>query len=98
VAACLLNVRLALHSANVPIAGGENVVAGGFCRMIINKWAQNNAVVPYQIKMDLVGFEPTTSAMPLDQDILERLVTLIPFIQLFLMFIQYRRLHHSNAK
>jgi hypothetical protein len=66
--------------------------------MIINKWAQNNAVVPYQIKMDLVGFEPTTSAMPLDQDIPERLVTLIPFIQLFLMFIQYRRLHHSNAK
>jgi hypothetical protein len=65
VAACLLNVRLALHSANVPIAGGENVVAGGFCRMIINKWAQNNAVVPYQIKMDWVGFEPTTSAMPL---------------------------------
>jgi hypothetical protein len=45
-----------------------------------------------------VGFEPTTSAMPLDQDIPERLVTLIPFIQLFLMFIQYRRLHHSNAK
>jgi len=67
VAACLLNVRLALHSANVPIAGGENVVAGGFCRMIINKWAQNNAVVPYQTKMDWVGFEPATSAMPLDR-------------------------------
>jgi hypothetical protein len=28
VAACLLNVRLALHLGNVPIADGRNVVAG----------------------------------------------------------------------
>jgi hypothetical protein len=31
VAAYLLNVRLVLHSKNVPIAGGTNVVAGGSC-------------------------------------------------------------------
>jgi hypothetical protein len=30
-AAYFLNVRLALHSENVPIAVGRNVVASGFC-------------------------------------------------------------------
>jgi hypothetical protein len=34
VAAYLLNVRLALHPTDVLIAGGKNVVAGGFVRQL----------------------------------------------------------------
>jgi hypothetical protein len=46
VAAYLLNVRLALHSINVLIAGGKNVVAGGLYQTTTRKYAQFNAVVP----------------------------------------------------
>jgi hypothetical protein len=38
-AACLLNVRLALRSVNVPIAHGRNVVAGLQCSASITIYA-----------------------------------------------------------
>jgi len=61
--ACLLNVRLALRAVNAPTAYGRNVVAGGFCP--INSYNELNLMpyFPRMIKMDWVGFEPTTSAM-----------------------------------
>jgi hypothetical protein len=46
VAACLLNVRLALCLQSVPTVHGKNVVAGRFCRTTTQKEAHNNAVVP----------------------------------------------------
>jgi hypothetical protein len=37
-------MRLALHPANVPIAGGKNVVAGGFCPTITENELK---IIPY---------------------------------------------------
>jgi hypothetical protein len=44
-AAYLLNVRLALHPENVPIACGRNVVAGGFLSMMMMMMALIECVV-----------------------------------------------------
>lgn len=46
--ACLLNVWLALHSANVPIATVRNVVAGGNCPITTENKVD---LVPYFYKM-----------------------------------------------
>jgi hypothetical protein len=63
VAAYLLNVRLAFHPENVSTVYGMNVVAAEFVGNC-PKQTQFNTVVYQNKRMDRVGVEPTTSAMP----------------------------------
>ena len=60
VAVYLLNVSLALHQENVPIAGGRNVVAGSLVQQLSEISSIHAVVVPHSKNGPGGGFEPTT--------------------------------------